>query len=113
MMGLALGCALMLATAGSARAGSIGSVTRAPAEAAAVRAYLWERAQVARVSAVELTDLYVCIAEFMADKTGTRTQRERVDVALATEAAATLKGLTRQGRLRNAEAMCNLFRDLP
>jgi hypothetical protein len=51
---------------------------------------------------VELTDLYVCIAEPMADKTGARSQRELVDVAFAIEAAA-LKGFTREERLRNAE----------
>ena len=49
----------------------------------------------------------------MADKTGARTQRELADVAFAIEAAATLNGSTRDERLRDSQAMCNLLRDLP
>jgi hypothetical protein len=110
-MRLALSCALVLSTAAVACAGSVESVTGGPAEAAAIRVYLSERAQVARVPVGELTDLYVCIANAMADKTGARTQRELADVAF--EAAATLKGSTRDERLRDSQAMCNLLRDLP
>ena len=110
---LALGCALMLATAGGAYAGSVEAVTNGPGEAAEIRAYLSERAQVARVPVGELTDLYVCIANAMAHKTGTRTQRQIVDVAFFIEANATLSGSTRDEGLAGSRAMCNLLRDLP
>ena len=108
-----LACALVLGVATVAWAGSVESVTHTSAEAAAVRAYLSERATVARVPVDELTDLYVCIANAMANKFGTRTQRDLVDVAFGIEAAATLSGSTRAERMEGSQAMCNLLRDAP
>jgi hypothetical protein len=102
-------CLIGMAT--SARAYTVESVVNSAAESAAVRAYLLQGANKARVPVDELTDLYVCVAN--ATRGDGHTQRELVDVAVSIELIQIISGATGVERKQATQAACDLLRDLP